>query len=149
MQFYTKNNSGEETDATDIVNDIVKNRLEQYKESESAKIREETEKSTREELTTTITKEVEEKIKGEFQPKLDEAEAKSKKLDVQLRQKTIAAEYGFKSDIEKFLGEGDDEEMRKAADALKSNLITTKPTAPKKVTKNSAKGDSFIKLQEQ
>lgn len=133
MQFYIKNEAGEEQDATEIVNSVVENRLKKFKDSETSKIREKVIEETRDELTPVLTKEIEDKMKNEYQPKLDEANAHSKKLETQLLQKTIAAEYGFKPGTETFLGNGSADEMRKNADTLKESFSVT-GKAPKKET---------------
>lgn len=131
--YYTKSEEGEFSDATEEVNNIVKNRLHKFKESSAAEIRTEVEAKVRDELTESITKAAEDKFKSEFQPKLDEVTQKAQQLETSLRQKTIAAEYGFKPGTEKYLGNGTEEEMRKEADLLKSSFNgTTK--APDKET---------------
>lgn len=120
MAFYTKDDEGNLTEVN--ADDMFKDRHERWVKTESEKVREDVESSIREELTPTITSEIEEKIKGEFQTKLDEATSTATKLETQLRQRTIAAEYGFKIGTEKYLGEGSEEEMRKEADNLKKSF---------------------------
>ena len=123
MQFYTKGEDGNFTEATqEQIDGIFQPRFERFKKTESANIRGEVEKTVREELTPKLTEELQTQIKAEYEPKLAEAEDKIKKFDIQVRQKTIAAEYGFKPETEKYLGEGTDEEMRKEADNLKNNF---------------------------
>ena len=125
MTFYIKDKDGEVVEATqEQIDGLFTERHDRWVKTESAKIREDVENLVREELTPTITKEIEDKVKGEFQPKIDEAESKVKTLDIQLRQKTIAAEYGFNAGTEKYLGEGTDDEMRKEADNLKQNFAS-------------------------
>lgn len=139
MQFYIKGENGEFAEATqDQVDSTFKERFERFKRNESANIRGEVETKVREELTPTLKKELEDQIKAEYQPKLEEFENKAKKLDVQVRQKTIAAEYGFKSDLESFLGEGTDDEMRAKADILK-NSASGQPKPPEKKTTNTSR----------
>lgn len=122
MTYYTKDENGELSDATNEVNNIVKSRLADYKRTATEDIRKEAEAGLRDELMSTVGKETEDRVKGEFQPKLDEAESNIKKLETSLRQKTIAAEYGFKPGSEKYLGEGSEDEMRKEADTLKTSF---------------------------
>lgn len=138
MAYYTQNDAGEylEVDA----DEMFKDRHDRWVKSESEKVRKEVETSIRDELTPTITKEVEDRVKGEYETKLSDATANTTKLETQLRQKTIAAEYGFKPGTEKYLGEGTEEEMRKEADTLKTSFATA-GTPPEKVT---GKGQSKI-----
>lgn len=150
--FYIKNDSGEFVEADNKVNElfreksdsIVSSKLAGAKEKLTTKIRSEIEESVREEATETIKNEVKEELEAEYKPKLEDAEAKSKKFETQLRQRTIAAEYGFKLGTEEFLGEGDETEMRAKADKLRESIVNT-PGAPKKETSDGF-GDSFIKL---
>lgn len=129
--YFTKGENDEYQEAT--VDDMFKERHDRWVKTESTRIREDVEKSLRDELAPTITKEAEDKIKSELQPKLDAAVQKAQQLETSLRQKTIAAEYGFKPGTEKYLGNGTEEEMRKEADLLKSSFNgTTK--APDKET---------------
>lgn len=143
MQLYTKNSTGEFELATEAElseafkeksHAIVARRIEEIRESEVSKALEkakpELEKNLREELTAKIKSEVEE----EFKPKLDEAEKAKGELEVALRRKTVAAEYGFKPEAEEFLGNGSEEEMRAKADALKKNFSTPAPEPPEKKT---------------
>lgn len=123
MTFYTKSEDGTFAEATqEDIDGLFKDRHDRWVSTESTKIRGDVEKTVREELTPTLTKEIEDKVKAELQPKLEDAEKKANTLEIQLRQKTIAAEYGFKPGTEKYLGEGTEEEMRKEADTLKSNF---------------------------
>ena len=131
MILYTKDADGNESEVN--VDDLFKDRKERWVKTETAKMREEVEKTLRDELTTSITKSTEDKVRKEFQTKLDDATAKNTQLETTIRQKTIAAEYGFKPGTEKYLGEGTEEEMRKEADNLK-NSFGTAPKAPEKQT---------------
>lgn len=140
MKFYTKQDDGEYAEATEQdLSKVIGPRLRRYEETELKKLRGELEESTHKELTEKLTAELTEslteKIKSEYQPKLDEVEQKLKQADITLRQKTIAAEYGFKPDLESFLGDGDDEAMRAKADILKEN--SAKIVAPSKETKET------------
>jgi hypothetical protein len=120
MTYYTKTEAGE---FTEIDSDkMFKERHDRWVEKETKQVRETAEAAIREELTPTITTEVETRIKGEFETKLEEATSTATKLETQLRQKTIAAEYGFKAGTEKYLGDGDEASMRKEADTLKTSF---------------------------
>lgn len=131
MILYTKDADGNESEVN--VDDLFKDRKERWVKTETAKMREEVEKTLRDELTTSITKSTEDKVRKEFQTKLDDATAKNTQLETTIRQKTIAAEYGFKPGTEKYLGTGTEEEMRKEADNLKNNFGAA-PKAPEKQT---------------
>ena len=129
MQLYTKNESGEFSPATQSQLDevfreksdpIVARRIASIRDKELEKVRPEFEKKIREELEPTLKKEAE----AVFSEKLTAANQTINDLNVKLNRKTIAAEYGFKSDLEEFLGNGTEEEMRAKADALKNNLGT-------------------------
>ncbi len=143
MAYFTKNKEGEFVEVSDDA--MFKERHDRWVETESAKIRKDVEKAVRDELSPVITKEVEEKVKVEWQSKLDGVETKSKELETSLRRKTIAAEYGFKPETEKYLGSGTDEEMRKEADTLKSNFAVNAKAPEKQTASNSDSG--FIKLE--
>lgn len=143
MQLYTKNESGEFEPATDKQlseafkeksDPIVARRIAEIREREVAKALEEAkpelEKTVREEISAKVRSEVE----SEFKPQLDEANKAKGELEIALRRKTIAAEYGFKPETEEFLGNGTDEEMRAKADLLKNNFGTSEPQAPEKKT---------------
>lgn len=81
-----------------------------------------------------MTKTITEKLDGDYKTKLEEANKKSASLETTIRQKTIAAEYGFKSDLESFLGDGDEESMRAKADVLKNTAAVVTTTPPTKQT---------------
>lgn len=129
-EFYIKNENGEFVEADDKVEErfreksakIVSARLNEAREKETAKIKDEVEKEVREKTTDAIRYEVRGEVEKEFQPKIDELEAKNKELGVQIRRKTIAAEFGFKPEAEKYLGEGSDDDMRKEAENLKKSF---------------------------
>lgn len=142
-EFYIKNENGEFVEADDKVEErfreksakIVSARLNEAREKETAKIKDEVEKEVREKTTDAIRSEVRGEVEKEFQPKIDELEAKNKELGVQIRRKTIAAEFGFKPEAEKYLGEGSDDDMRKEAENLKKSFESDSDfNAPEKQT---------------
>lgn len=137
MNFYIKKDDDSYEAVTDEkLDSIVGERVKRAKD----KVREELEKTYRDELTPKIEgelkakleSELSEKLKTEYQSQLDEANNKVKQYDVQLRQKTIAAEYGFKPGTEKYLGEGSEDDMRKEADNIKQNFGSSAPSTDKK-----------------
>ena len=156
-KFYIKNEEGEFVEADELVDEefhrrsekIVAVRLAKTREKEIPKMREELETKMREEVTETIKGEVAEALKGEYETKIKEAEDKASKLDTELRRKSIAAEYGFKPEVEQFLGEGTDDEMRQKADALKESFTAKTPPAPEKTTVDTGAASSFVKLTEE
>lgn len=124
--FYKQNDEGEYVEADKDVDelfrqksgDIVSSKLAKAKE----KLREEIEEDVRKSAIETIKGEAKQELEVEYKEKLDSLEAKNKSLDVALRRKTIAAEYGFKPETEQFLGDGSDEDMRAKADTLKTSF---------------------------
>ena len=124
--FYKKTEEGEFIEADKDVDelfrqkssDIVSSKLSKAKE----KLRDEIEDEVRSNALETIKTEVKTEIENEYKIKLEESESKAKQLDIKLRRKTIAAEYGFKPETEEFLGNGSDDEMRAKADTLKSSF---------------------------
>ena len=142
MQFYTKDDSGEYTEATDSQIEelfqarsekIIAKKLAIAREKELERIRPELEEQIRKDYYPKLEEEAKEKAKEEFEPKLHEAENRANELDVALRRKTIAAEYGFKPEAEQFLGNGTDDEMRSKADTLKNSFATQgMPNVPEK-----------------
>lgn len=131
MQFYTKDESGNFNEATsDQIEDLFHERSEKIIAKKLSTARERETARIRSELEPEITKQVSEKIKAEttaelekgFQEKLDTLTKEKTEVETRLRRKTIAAEYGFKTDAEEFLGDGTDEEMRAKADALKNSF---------------------------
>lgn len=152
--FYKQNDAGEYVEADNDVDElfrqksdeIVRSKLGKAREREAEKLREEIEADVRKNAENSIRKEVEESLGAEYKQKLQASEDRVKELDVQLRRKSIAAEYGFKPDAEQFLGSGDDDDMRAKADALKTSFVSESktPTIEKETsTKNT---DSFVKL---
>ena len=128
--FYKLNDAGEYAEADNEVEDlfrtrsdeIIRKKLEKARERETDKIRAEIEEEVRANSLETIKNELRTEIESEYKPKLEASEAKAHQLDIALRRKTIAAEYGFKSDAEQFLGDGSDDDMRAKADVLKASF---------------------------
>ena len=135
--FYKQNDGGEYVEADSDVDElfrqksdeIVRAKLSKSREKYEAGIREEIEADVRKNVTETIKTEVRAEVESEYKEKLDASESKANQLDIALRRKTIAAEYGFKPEAEEFLGTGNDEEMRAKADTLK-NSFSVKSIAP-------------------
>lgn len=136
-KYFTQGEDGNYSEVD--VDSMFENRHERWVKSESEKIRSEVEGKTRDELTKSLTesltKQIGDKTKAEYEPKLKEANDKVTNLETSLRQKTIAAEYGFKAGTEKYLGTGSEDDMRKEADNLKANFVVA-PKAPDKHTSN-------------
>lgn len=135
MNFYVKKDSGEYAPATDtdveelfkersdkIVSAKLKSRQEKLRSEIEAELRGELSDKLKEELSATIKAETRKEVETEYQTKLSKSESKAKELDIKLRRKAIAAEYGFKANAEEFLGDGTDEEMRAKADMLKESF---------------------------
>lgn len=142
--FYKQTDEGEYVEADKDVDelfrqkssDIVSSKLSKAKE----KIREEIEDEVRSNALDTIKSEAKAELEVEYKEKLEASESKVRQLDIKLRRKTIAAEYGFKPETEEFLGEGSDEEMRAKADTLKTSFgvngsISLEKQAEPKVSK--------------
>ena len=142
--FYKQNEDGEYIEADKDVDelfrqkssDIVSSKLSKAKE----KLREEIEDEVRSNALENIKSEAKAELETEYKEKLEASESRARQLDIQLRRKTIAAEYGFKPDAEQFLGEGSDEDMRAKADTLKNsfsfeNLTSLEKQAEPKVSK--------------
>lgn len=130
--FYKQNDEGEYIEADSDVDElfrqksdeIVRSKLGKARERETEKIREEIEADVRKNAEDSIRTEIKDSLEAEYKEKLEASEAKTKQLDIALRRKTIAAEYGFKPDTEQFLGDGSDDDMRAKADVLKSSFTT-------------------------
>lgn len=130
MQFYIKNESGEFVQADKQVEEefermshsIVSRRINEKLETELAKARPEFEKKVRGEVETALRSEIRNDIEAEYKDKLAESDKKFRELDVAFKRKTVAAEYGFKPEVESFLGDGTEEEMRAKAETLKENF---------------------------
>lgn len=139
MQFYIKGDDDKFIEATqEQLDQPIKGRIKRAEETAVENAKEELAKTLRTELTAELTPKLTEtltaEIEGKYKSKVEEAEAKANKLDTIVRQKTIAAEYGFKPELESFLGEGSDDEMRKLADTLKKSTATAGDTKPNKET---------------
>ena len=141
MQFYTKDDSGEYSEATDSQIEelfqarsekIIAKKLAIAREKELERIRPELEEQIRKDFAPKLEAEAAEKAKAEWEGKLDEANKRADQLDVALRRKTIAVEYGFKPEAEQFLGEGTDDEMRSKADTLKNSFGKSDVQYPEK-----------------
>ena len=138
--FYKLNDAGEYTEADNDVeelfrtrsDEIIRKKLEKARERETEKIRTEIEDEVRSNALETIKGEVKSEVETEWKQKLDASESKAHQLDIALRRKTIAAEYGFKPDTEQFLGDGSDEDMRAKADVLKASFGASSNTAIEK-----------------
>ena len=128
--YYKKNEAGEFIEADDAVESdfrqrsdrIIREKLEKAREKYKEEIRTEIDAEVRTNTSESIKNEIRNEIETEYKTKLSDAEEKYQQLDVKLRRKTIAAEYGFKPEAEEFLGIGTDDEMRAKADALKANF---------------------------
>lgn len=139
--FYKQNDAGEYIEADSDVDelfrqksgDIVSSKLAKAKE----KIRAEIEDEVRNSALETIKGEAKQELEEEYKTKLEASESKARQLDVALRRKTIAAEYGFKPETEQFLGEGSDEEMRAKADTLKASFASNGSVAMEKQSEPS------------
>lgn len=143
MQFYTKDDSGGYVEATDSqVEELFQARSEKIiakklaiaRERQKEEIRPEIEEEIRKEFAPKLEAEAQEKAEGKFKAQLDEANNRVNQLDVALRRKTIAAEYGFKPETEQFLGDGTEEDMRAKADTLKNSFGAPAMNAPEKTS---------------
>lgn len=143
MQFYTKDDNGEYVEATDgqveelfreRSDRIVAKKLANAREKEAERLRPEIEEQIRKEFVPKLEAEALAKAEDRFKTQLNEAENRANELDVALRRKTIAAEYGFKPETEQFLGNGTDEEMRAKADTLKNSFASQSMGAPEKTS---------------
>lgn len=128
--FYKKNEDGEfvkvDQDKDEDLKALWKKKSDNIVRERMRGVKETAKKEVEEEMLANIpesvTKAARAEVEKEFQKKLDDANSEKNKLDVALRRKTIAAEYGFKPELEDFLGDGDDEDMRSKADALKGGF---------------------------
>ena len=107
--FYVKNEAGEFVEASEHDIDelfreksdkIISSKLAKAKEKQSDEIRAEITAKVQSEEREKIKTELRDEIESEWQKKLDVANTKNEELDVALRRKTIAAEYGFKPELE-------------------------------------------------
>lgn len=139
--FYKKTDDGEFVEADKDVDElfreksfgIVAEKLKKEKEKFRAEIADEVRASA----LDTIKGEAKQELEAEYKEKFDALEAKNKSLDVALRRKTIAAEYGFKPETEQFLGEGSDDDMRAKADTLKTSFAINNSTQIEKQSEPS------------
>ena len=155
--FYKQTEEGEYVEADKDVDelfrqkssDIVSSKLTKAKE----KIREEIEDEVRSNALETVKTEAKAELEVEYKEKLEASESKARQLNVLLRRKTIAAEYGFKPEAEEFLGNGTDEEMRAKADTLKNsftpeNILGMEKQAEPKVSKLQEKTGIRVEIQQ-
>lgn len=146
--FYKQNDEGEFIDADKDVDDLFRQKSGDIVSSKLAKakekIRSEIEDEVRNTALETIKDEARQELEIEYKSKLEESESKARQLDIALRRKTIAAEYGFKPETEQFLGDGSDEDMRAKADTLKSSFATNGSISVEKQSE-----PSVSKLQKQ
>ena len=140
VTFYKKTDDGEYVEADNDVeelfrqksSDIVSGKLAKAREKETARIRGEIEDEVRNSALETIKSEAKAELETEYKEKLEASESRARQLDIKLRRKTIAAEYGFKPEAEEFLGEGSDDDMRAKADTLKTSFTISGSTSMEK-----------------
>lgn len=124
--FYKKTDEGEFVEADAEVDKLFREKsgkiVSAKLNAEREKLRSEMEEEVRESALVSIKKEAKKELEAEFAKKLEASELKASELDVKLRRKTIAAEYGFRPEAEEFLGNGDDDEMRAKADILRDSF---------------------------
>ena len=136
--FYKQNENGEYVEADQDVESlfhersdkIVSHKIKTAKE----KLRAEIEDEVRKDALETIKGEVTAELETGYKEKLEASESRARQLDIKLRRKTIAAEYGFKPEAEEFLGDGSDDEMRAKADTLKTSFTPEKQMSVEKTT---------------
>ena len=124
--FYKQNDEGEYIEADKDVDELFRQKSSDIVSAKLAKakerIRTEIEDEVRNSALENIKGEAKQELEAEYKTKLEESESKARQLDIALRRKTIAAEYGFKPETEQFLGDGSDDEMRAKADTLKNSF---------------------------
>jgi len=124
--FYKQNDEGEYIEADKDVDELFRQKSSDIVSAKLAKakerIRTEIEDEVRNSALETIKGEAKQELEAEYKIKLEESESKARQLDIALRRKTIAAEYGFRPETEQFLGDGSDDEMRAKADTLKNSF---------------------------
>lgn len=147
MQFYTKDEAGEFQEATtDQIEELFRERSEKIIAKKLSGAREKESARIRSELEPEITKQVSEKVKEEalaeakksYEERINALTQEKAEVEVKLRRKTIAAEYGFKADAEEFLGNGTEDEMRAKADSLKDLSKNPSASFPDKKTKEQS-----------
>ena len=145
--FYKQTDEGEYVEADKEVDELFRQKSSEIVSAKLAKakekIRAEIEDEVRSNALETIKGEAKQELEEEYKSKLEASETKAKQLDIALRRKTIAAEYGFKPETEQFLGDGSDDDMRAKADTLKTSFATGNSAPIEKSTE-----PSVSKLQE-
>lgn len=146
VNFYVKNEDGDYVKPTDDqIDELFKEKsakiISKKLEGEREKYRAEIDAELRKEVTDSIKAEAIKELETKYQTRLTKAEADNKALDIKLRRKMIAAEYGFKPETEEFLGDGDDDSMRAKADKLKDSFASNQQAA-KKLEKQSTDSNS-------
>ena len=144
MQLYSKNESGEYEPATEAQlnevfkeksNGIVAKRIAEIREAEVKKATEEARPKLEQQLREELTAKIKGEVEAELKPQIDEANKAKGELEIALRRKTVAAEFGFKPETEEFLGSGSEEDMRAKAETLKSNFgAPAQPQTPEKTS---------------
>ena len=134
--FYKQNDEGEYVEADKDVDDLFRQKSSDIVSAKLAKakerIRSEIADEVRANALETIKGEAKQELEAEYKTKLEESESKARQLDIALRRKTIAAEYGFKPEAEEFLGNGSDDDMRAKADTLKNSFSVNNLTSMEK-----------------
>ena len=153
--FYKQNDAGEYVDADQDVESLFQERSDKIVSHKirnaKEKLREEIEDDVRANAIETIKSEAKAELETEYKEKLEASESKARQLDIKLRRKTIAAEYGFKPEAEEFLGDGDDDAMRAKADTLKTSFsageqIRVEKTTEPKVSKMQEKTGITVEI---
>ena len=147
--FYKQTDDGEYVEADKDVDELFRQKSSEIVSSKltkaKEKIRAEIEDEVRESALKTIKSEARKELENEYKSRLEASESKARQLDIALRRKTIAAEYGFKPETEQFLGDGSDDDMRAKADALKTSFATSGFQPIEKTTPTGDNG-SFVKI---
>lgn len=124
--FFKQNDKGEYIEADEDVDELFRQKSSEIVSSKLAKAKEklrtEIEDEVRASALETIKGEARKELEDEYKAKLESSESKARGYEIQLRRKTIAAEYGFKPEAEQFLGDGDEDDMRAKADTLKNSF---------------------------
>lgn len=153
--FYKQNDDGEYVEADQDVESLFQERSDKIVSHKirnaKEKLREEIEDDVRKNSIETIKSEAKAELETEYKEKLEASESRARQLDIKLRQKTIAAEYGFKPEAEQFLGDGSDDEMRAKADTLKTSFgtgeqINVNKTTEPKVSKMQEKTGIIVEI---
>lgn len=153
--FYKQNDAGEYVEADQDVDDLFRQKSGEIVSAKMAKakekLREEIEDEVRSNALETIKSEAKAELETEYKEKLESSESKVRQLDIALRRKTIAAEYGFKPETEQFLGDGNEDDMRAKADTLKnsfasSGTVQMEKSAEPKVSKMQQKTGITVEI---